>query len=208
MTILMYIIVILYFMVCVVMLKGNKLSLKEICLISIITAMSLILRCIRVPLLTGSSIALLGVLPPMLLAFIYSPQLAIISGLITGILSIILVPGYAPVHPLQIFVEHLPALSSLGFAAIFGCNKKYKIVLGSVISIILNVSFHTFSGVLFFSQYAPPGMGPWMYSITYNLSGHGSEGIIAIFILTILPVKYLKKVFGGNKNVICENGSK
>ncbi|MBN1041679.1 energy-coupled thiamine transporter ThiT [Clostridium botulinum] len=208
MTILIYTIVALYFIICAIILKGNKPSLKEVCLIGIISAMALILRCIRVPLPTGSSIALLGVLPTMLLGIIYSPQLAIISGLITAMLSIILVPGYAPVHPLQIFVEHFPALSVLGFAGIFDCSKKYKMVLGSFISIALNVLFHTVSGVLFFSQYAPSGMGAWTYSITYNLSSHGVEGIIAIFILTILPIKYLKKTLGGNTNVIRENFSR
>ncbi|MBN1038311.1 energy-coupled thiamine transporter ThiT [Clostridium sp. ZS1] len=208
MTILIYTIVALYFIICAIILNGNKPSLKELCLIGIISAMALILRYIRVPLPTGSSIALLGVLPTMLLGIIYSPQLAIISGLITAMLSIILIPGYAPVHPLQIFVEHFPALSVLGFAGIFDCGKKYKMILGSFISIALNVLFHTVSGVLFFSQYAPSGMGTWTYSITYNLSSHGVEGIIAIFVLTILPIKYLKKTLGGNTNVIRENFSR
>ncbi|MEG0132586.1 MAG: energy-coupled thiamine transporter ThiT [Clostridium sp.] len=208
MEVLIYSMVIIYLGICLFMLKGVKLTTKEMCIISIVSAMALILRCIRMPLPTGSSIELLGILPTMMLGLIYSPQLGIISGLLTGILSTVLVPGYAPIHPLQIFVEHLPALSVLGFAGILGCDKKYKIIRASSTAVIFNVLFHTFSGVLFFSQYAPAGIGPWAYSITYNFSSQGVEGIIAIIILTILPIKHLNKTLGGNKNVTYENISR
>lgn len=203
-----YVISFVYLIVCLFIVKKVRIDTKSMCIIGIITAMSLVLRSIRIPLPTGSSMALMAVLPPMLLALTYSSELAIISGLLTGVLSIILVHGYALVHPMQLFVEHLPALSILGFAGILGCEKKTNIVAASLIAIILNVIFHTFSGVLFFGEYAPAGMGPWVYSITYNMSGHGVEGIIAIVVLSIMPLKNIKKVLGGKNNVIYEGSNR
>lgn len=202
MTYLIYGVALIYLILCVLTIRKVKLDAKSICIIGIITAMTLVLRTIKVPLPTGSSIALLGVLPPMLLGLTYSWQYAVISGLISAMLSIIIVPGYALVHPMQLFVEHIPALSILGFAGILGCEKKLKVVIASLGVIAINVTFHILSGVLFFGQYAPEGMGEWVYSITYNLSGHGVEGIIAVVMLSIMPLKSIKKAIGGSKNVI------
>lgn len=83
-----------------------------------------------------------------------------------------------------------------------GCEKKVNVIAAAFGVIVINVGFHVFSGALFFGQYAPAGIGPWAYSITYNLSGHGVEGIIAVVLLTIMPLKNIKRVIGGNNNVI------
>lgn len=203
-----YLIAFVYLILTLCFVKKVKLDAKSMCIIGLVTAMSLVLRTIRIPLPTGSSIALMAVLPQMLLALTYSSELGIISGLLTGILSVILVPGYGLVHPMQLFVEHLPALSVLGYAGILGCDKKINVILASLFAIVLNVVFHTFSGALFFGEYAPSGMGPWVYSITYNLSGHGVEGIIAIGLISIMPLKKIKKILGGKNNVIYEGSNK
>ncbi len=198
----------IYLIICVLTIKKVKLNAKSMCIIGIVTAMTLVLRTIRVPLPTGASIALLGVLPPMLLALTYNCELAVLSGLISALLSIIVVPGYALVHPMQLFVEHIPALSILGFAGVLGCEKKVNVIAASLGVIIINVTFHIFSGSIFFGQYAPPGLGPWAYSITYNISSHGVEGIIAVILLSFMPLKNIKKVIGGRSYVINQESSK
>lgn len=202
MSYLIYGVAFVYLVLCVLAIRRVNLDPKSMCIIGIVTAMTLVLRCIRVPLPTGSSIALLGVLPPMLLSLTYSWQCGVISGLVAALLSIIVVPGYALVHPMQLFVEHIPALSVLGFAGILNCERKVKVMFSSLGVITLNVIFHIFSGVLFFGQYAPAGMGEWVYSITYNLSGHGVEGIIAVSILMVMPLKSIKRAIGGRKDVV------
>lgn len=191
------ILTVVYLIFSLFILKKLKLNTKSICAIGIFTAMALVLRSIRVPLPTGSSIALLSVLPTMLLGVLYGAPVGMFSGILTGIMAMFIVPGYAPVHPLQIFVEHISAIMALGFAGMLGSSDKRKILLSCSIAITLNVLFHTFSGILFFSQYAPPGQGPVAYSVIYNLSSHGVEGLISILFISTMPIRSIKKALGG-----------
>ena len=75
---------------------------------------------------TGSAISPGSWIPLMLLALTCDWRLACVTGWVTGILAIFLIPAWAPVHWAQIFVEHLVAFSALGYAGIFGNGKKWK----------------------------------------------------------------------------------
>ena len=41
-------------------------------------------------------------------------------------------------------------------------------------------------------------MGPWLYSIIYNFSSEGVEGLLSSIVATILPIGKIKKE--ANKN--------
>ena len=49
------------------------------------------------------------------------------------------------------------------------------------------------AGAVFFAQYAWDGYGPWAYSILANLSGHGTEGLATIIIVSFLPISRLRR---------------
>ncbi|OON92204.1 MAG: thiamine transporter, partial [Candidatus Epulonipiscium fishelsonii] len=142
---------------------------------------------------TGGAIALLSVTPAMILAILYGPHAGIWVGLLSGCLVMILLPGWVPIHPLQVFVEQFGALGALGYAGILGSDKKSKIILGCLLAVVINVSFHIFSGVLFFSMNAPEGVSAWAYSIPYNIGSMGVEGILSVILISLLPLQKLKK---------------
>ena len=54
------------------------------------------------------------------------------------------------IHPVQFFLDCLFGPMALGFACIFGSEKKYKIILGALFAVTLSVFSYFVSGVVFF----------------------------------------------------------
>lgn len=186
---------VLYYIVAIWLCRGIKLTPRYMALGGILSGITVILSCIMIPLPTGSAITLGASVPLLLLALIGDYRLAILSGWITGLLCMILVPAWQPVHWAQIFVEHLICFSCLGLAGIFGTDKRLKCVCGVVFAQIVKILAHILSGVVFFSANAWDGWGAWGYSISYNLSSGVPEAIIATIIILILPVQNLKQIW-------------
>ena len=182
-----------YFAVTLWLVRRVKLNARSICYAGVICALTVVLAGIRVPLPTGSNITCGSWIPLVMLALICDYRLAFLSGWITGILVIILIPAWQPVHWAQIFVEHLVCFSCLGYAGIFGSQKRGHILLGMLLAIFLKFWGHVLSGVIFFSQNAWDGWGAWGYSLTYHLSSKVPEGILTMVIVSLLPLGTLRK---------------
>lgn len=170
------------------------MNVKNMTIGGIISAISLILSCIIIPLPTGSSITLGASVPLMTLALIGDRRLAMVSGFITGLLCMILVPSWQPVHWAQIFAEHLVCFSCLGFAGIYGNDKKWKIVCGCITAMGIKLLAHILAGAAFFSSNAWTGWGAWGYSISYNLSSGLPELILFTIIVAVLPLDRLRSL--------------
>ena len=129
----------------------------------------------------------------MLLALIYDYRLAFLSGWGTGILVILLIPVWQPVHWAQLFAEHLVCFSCLGYAGIFGCQKRGRVLLGMLLAVFLKFWGHVLGGVIFFSQNAWDGWGAWSYSLTYHLSSKIPEAVFTMVIISLLPLDTMRK---------------
>lgn len=173
--------------------RGLRLTVRDICLGGVMTAATLVLRCILITLPNGSHISLGAMLPLLLLSLLYSPRVAFCAGWVTGILAMVLLPDWQPVHWAQPFVEQLICFSALGYAGIFGTDRRWKIVAGTTLAVALSVLSHIMAGAVFFAQYAWDGYGPWAYSILANLSGHGAEGLLTILVVAFLPISRLRR---------------
>ena len=177
--------------------RGLKLNAKSLAMGGLVCAITLILASIMLPLPTGAAITCGSWIPLMLLALVYDSRLAFVSGWVCGILAMVLLPAWQPVHWAQIFVEHLVAFSCLGYAGVFGSDKKWKVLAGGLLAILLRFVGQVLSGVIFFSQNAWDGWSAWGYSLTYHLSCKIPEGILTLVILMILPLNTLKKAAKG-----------
>lgn len=111
---------------------------------------------------------------------------------IFGIVS--LVDGATIVHPAQVLLDYILPCMALGLSGILGTDSKGKVLMGCIIAVVLNVVCHTLAGYIFFAQYAPENMNPLIYSLVYNVTGSGVEGLLSAIVLTILPVTHLKKL--------------
>ena len=173
--------------------RGVKLDARALCLGGVVCALTMVLASIRVPLPTGSNITCGSWIPLMLLALVYDYRLSILAGWVCGLLAMILIPGWQAVHWAQIFVQQLVCFSCLGYAGIFGSEKRQKALCGMVLAVFLRCCGHVLSGVIFYSQNAWDGWGAWGYSLAYNLSSRLPEGILSIVIVSLLPLKLLRR---------------
>ena len=108
--------------------------------------------------------------------------------------EISLLNGAYVIHPVQFFLDCLFGPMALGFACIFGSEKKYKIILGALFAVTLSVFSYFVSGVVFFAEFAPEGMNTYLYSFLYNFTSAGVEGILCIILLSIIPLGRFKKL--------------
>lgn len=185
---------VLYYGVTVFLLRGVRLDTKGLCISGIMVALTLLLDSIRFPLPTGASISLFSPVPLVLLAVLVDMRLAFLSGWACGILALFLIPAWQPVHWGQPFVEHLVCFSCLGYAGVFGSEKRWTILCGIVLAFLIKITGHLLSGVLFFSQNAWEGWGAWGYSLSYNLSQNIPLCVLSGVIVMALPLKSLRQV--------------
>ena len=177
--------------------RGLRLDARALAYGGLTCSVTLVLAGLSVPLPTGSAITAGSMIPLMLLALVHDPRLAFLTGWITGLLALFLLPLWAPVHWAQIFVEHLTAFSCLGYAGLFGRDRRWKVVLGVGLAILLRFTGQVLSGVIFFSDNAWDGWAAWAYSLTYHLSSKVPEGIVSAAVLSSLPLGAMERALKG-----------
>lgn len=167
--------------------KKVKLDAKMITRIGLALALACILQIFRIyhfPM--GGSVTLGGMVPLLLIAFMYGPEVGMLSGFLYGLLNLFLDPYF--VHPVQILFDYpLPSLA-IGLAGYF----KDKPLVGTVVAFFTKFIFHFISGLVFFGAYAADyGMNPWIYSFVVNAPMVASDAVICMIILAIIPLKKL-----------------
>lgn len=173
-------------------LTKHKLTIKMMTIISMCSAISYVLYLIEfIKYPQGGGISLFSMLPVMLLSILYGRTAGLTGGFIFGLLK--LLNGATVVHPAQFLLDYVLSAMALGLAGTFGTDKKIKIIFGGLFAVALSVLIYIISGVVYFGQYAPEGMNIWIYSIIYNCTSAGVEGLLSVIILAILPIKRIKK---------------
>lgn len=167
--------------------KKVKLTPSIIAHISIALALACILQVFRIyhfPM--GGSITLGGMIPLLLISFIYGPEIGMLAGFLYGLLNLFLDPYF--VHPVQVLFDYpLPSIA-IGLAGYF----KNKPRVGTLFAFFIKFICHFISGVVFFGSYAVDyGMSPLIYSIVVNAPMVAADCIICIVILSIIPVSRL-----------------
>lgn len=169
----------------IVLIKAKKIEFTSqlITRIGIALALATILKLLRLyhfP--QGGSITLGSMVPILLIAFMYGPQVGCLTGFLYGVITFIMDPYI--LHPVQVLFDYPLPFTALGLAGFF----KDKRLLGVGISVFIRFLCHFISGVAFFGMYAPEGMSPWIYSLAVNGPMIGIEGIICLVIVSVLPI--------------------
>lgn len=188
-TILSIVLMIFYF---VDLIKNARFNVKSIVMIGMFSAMSFVLYLIEfIKYPQGGGISLFSMMPTMILALLYGRQAGLTGGAIFGLLK--LLNGATIVHPAQFILDYLLGGMALGLAGTFGREKKSNVIAGCLFAAGLSVLSMVVSGAVFFGQYAPAGMNVWLYSLIYNLSSAGVEGLLTTVLVTAMPLKRLEK---------------
>lgn len=165
--------------------------------IGIMLALATVIKMFRLyHLPQGGSITAGSMIPILLLAIFYGPEIGFLAGFLYGIISLITSPYV--LHPVQVLFDYPLPFIALGLVGYF---RERQIILGTVIAIFGRFLCHFISGFVFFASYAPSGMSPYMYSLMVNGTFMGIEGAICIGILAIFPIKRLYGVFNRQKSI-------
>lgn len=174
-------------------IKQFKLDTKTMVVIALFAACSLVLskiKLIQYP--QGGGIDLLSSLPILMIGILYGSITGMTCGLITGALG--LIGSVYIIHPAQFLLDYILPSMLLGFSGIFDCDKKKKVFIGCLLAVLLKEVSHILSGCIYFAEYAWEGWNPLVYSIVYNLSGTGLEGVLSTIVLTVMPLSKIKKM--------------
>src|SRR6056297_886952 len=174
-----------------------KISLKAITEISVAVALAVIFNFIplwKMP--QGGSISL-EMLPILVIALRWGLKEGLLAGFVYGMLQLAFNPFI--VHPAQLILDYPLPYMLLGFSGILKkqidkhMDKKinFYIIISVLVGGFLRLITHVFSGVIFFSQYAPEGTNVWTYSIIYNASFIIPSLIVCYIIIAVFKKKIL-----------------
>ena len=174
-------------------LRKFKLNTKTMIVVALFAAFSLVLskiQLIQYP--QGGGINLLSSLPILMIGLLYGPITGMTCGLVAGLIS--LIGGAYIIHPAQFLLDYILPTMLLGVSGVFGSDSKRNIFIGCLIAVLLKQTAHILSGCIYFGEYAWEGWDPLPYSIVYNVSGTGVEGLLSSIVLTIMPLAKIKKM--------------
>ena len=155
---------------------------------AVLIAVSFVLSMItmfRMP--QGGSVTPFSMLPIAVCAYLLGTRTGVMAGAALGMVNLIVNPYV--IHPLQLLLDYPIAFSALGIGG-FARESKAGLPLVYLIGIFGRFICSTLSGVVFFSSYAEgTGMDPLLYSVIYNGTYIGAEGLMTLVILFLPPVR-------------------
>ena len=108
----------------------------------------------------------IGMLPIFWLALRRGPKIGIFAGAVLGVVDLAIEPFV--VNPAQFILDYPLAFACLGLAGFFRKPAVIGPIIGVAVGGTARFLSHFTSGVIYFSNYAPPGMSPVLYSAIYN----------------------------------------
>ena len=165
----------------------KKLGAKHLAYCSMALALAVVcsqIKLFRLP--TGGSITLFSMLFVVLIGYWYGPVVGLLAGVTYGLLRLVLGP-YIVSLP-QMLVDYPIAFGALGISGFF-CNRKNGLLIGYIAAVLGRFFFAVLSGVIFFGMYAPEGMNPILYSISYNGFYLFAEGLLTVILLAVPAVR-------------------
>ncbi|MCM1988538.1 energy-coupled thiamine transporter ThiT [Oceanirhabdus seepicola] len=179
-----------------VVFKRVKLTPALISIIGVVVALTFVLNLVvlfKMP--QGGSVTLGSMVPILILALIYGPEVGFLAGFIFGLINLLVSPYI--IHPIQVLFDYPLPFMMLGLAGFFRIkSSNYYIgvmyrLLGVTVAVLGRFVFHWLSGVIFFGQYAPEGTSPYLYSFIYNGSYLLPEYLICLALIIFIPFRQL-----------------
>ncbi|MCJ7689110.1 MAG: energy-coupled thiamine transporter ThiT [Clostridiaceae bacterium] len=169
-------------------IRKIKFTTRMITLIGISLALATVLQLITLFKLPQSGSVTAGsMVPIILIALFYGPEVGFLTGFLFGIINFIVSPF--ALHPVQVLFDYPLPFMAIGIVGYFRTFNIKGILSGVVIAMFARFACHFISGVVFFGSYAPEGTSVYLYSLLYNGSYMGAETIITCVIIGILPLK-------------------
>ncbi len=158
----------------------------------------------------GGSVTPASVLPIVVFCMAFGPVWGFVAAIVFACLQ--LIGGYL-VTPFQVLLDYIFGYACLGLTGFAALKKDQRIVISNplkrftragllkaviftLIAYVARWFCSVLSGVIFYAEYAPEGMNPWVYSMTYNGSFLAVDCAITVFVMCVL----FKALQGTTKN--------
>ena len=175
-------------------------------------ALAFALSCAKLfPMPLGGSVTLASMLPIMLISIKYGSLVGLGTGFVYSLTQVAQALYEGDVFPycetigiliLCVAFDYLLPFTALGLAGIFKDKKIIKneeiaCYSGFGLSVFLRFACHFITGVFIWGQWAPDGMGKYLYSFLYNGSYLGVDLIICLVVGVIMLRKNeMRKLVG------------
>jgi thiamine transporter len=136
----------------------------------------------------GGSINI-GMVPIFWLALRRGPKIGIFAGAVFGVVDLAIAPFV--VNPVQFILDYPLPFACLGVVGFF---QKFP-VAGVVVGVTGRFMCHFTSGLVYFPQYAPPGMSPVVYSAVYNAIYLVPSMIVCAIVIGILQKSKMLNIY-------------
>ncbi|MGI6177003.1 MAG: energy-coupled thiamine transporter ThiT [Eubacterium sp.] len=167
--------------------QAKRVDVKSMTISAAMVALSMILSMItlfRMP--YGGFVTPMSMLPIAIIAYFYGTRQGVTAGVVLGLLNLVMDPYV--IHPVQMLLDYPLAFGALGIGGFAG-KGKYGLHKVYIIGIIGRYICSVLSGVIFFGSNAPEGFNALTYSLFYNITYIGIEGIITLLIISIPAVR-------------------
>lgn len=139
----------------------------------------------------GGKITAGSMIPILIFAFRWGGVQGMFVGSVYGVIQFLLGPKWS-FHIASIAFDYVVAFGALGLAGFFKDGGAVKGVIGVAVGIGGRFICHVLSGVIVWASYAPEGMNPWIYSITYNGSYLLPELVVSAIVFAMLYQPIMK----------------
>jgi thiamine transporter len=174
-------------------IRKIRFTTQMITLVGISVALSTVLQLITIiKLPQGGSVTAGSMVPIVLIALFYGPEVGFLTGFLFGIINFIMSPF--ALHPVQVLFDYPLPFMAIGIVGYFRSYNTKGILIGVILAMLARFACHFISGVVFFGSYAPKGTSVYLYSLLYNGSYMSLEALITCVIIAILPIKRLSKL--------------
>ena len=173
-------------------MKNSKhwFSTKILAEIAIFVSLATVLSYIKIfSLPQGGSVTSGSMVPILWLALRRGPKVGLFAAVLYGIVQLVVDPMIY--YPAQVLLDYPIAFGSLGLAGFF----QKRPFIGITLGVSGRFLAHFFSGIIFFSNFAPEGMNPALYSAIYNGGYLLVELIISIYVIYLLKAGKILNIY-------------
>ncbi len=164
-----------------------KMSIKQLTVSALCLALAFVLsnvKLFRLPM--GGAVTVFSMFFVTFIGYLYGPRVSLSAAFAYGLLQMIDNPYIISVP--QLLCDYVLAFTALGISGFFW-EKKYGLIEGYIAGIFARFLFSALSGAIFFADYAPEGMNPFVYSAAYNGGYIGAEGVLTVAVLLVPVVR-------------------
>lgn len=167
---------------------GSHTDTMALALSSMFIAASFVLSNIKLfSMPQGGTVTPFSMLPIAICSYLIGTRSGVMAGTALGMLNLIVNPYV--IHPLQLLLDYPIAFAALGMGGPLR-NTKAGLPGVYIVGILGRFVCSTLSGVVFFGSYAEgTGLSPLLYSVIYNGTYIGAEGVLTLIILMLPPVR-------------------